>query len=205
MRRLARIKAWSRFYNEKANSHLLPYFGARRLTDIGTLEIQVFLNQKALKYSGSGLQHMKATLSRMFSDAVAWNFVRDERDANSTVLRYVQKPLAVPTPSPYDFGNSSNRTLASAWLFDAGGGAIAYFGEVVICEDDKGRDMEKDVVSQLGSLGSSLHTLGDVWLAAEQKYWADNQGNGEVFRAPRIYLGIMAFFGDPSLRLPRLI
>jgi hypothetical protein len=41
--------ATRRFYNEKANSHLLPYFGARRLTDIGTLDIQVFLNQKAVK------------------------------------------------------------------------------------------------------------------------------------------------------------
>jgi integrase len=93
LRRLARIKAWSRFYNEKANSHLPPYFGARRLTDIGTLEIQVFLNQKALKYSGSGLQHMKATLSRMFSDAVAWNFVRDNPVRN---VRLPNARLAPP-------------------------------------------------------------------------------------------------------------
>jgi integrase len=93
LRRLARIKAWSRFYNEKANSHLPPYFGARRVTDIGTLEIQVFLNQKALKYSGSGLQHMKATLSRMFSDAVAWNFVRDNPVRN---VRLPNARLAPP-------------------------------------------------------------------------------------------------------------
>jgi integrase len=87
--------ATRRFYNEKANSHLLPYFGARRLTDIGTLEIQMFLNQKALKYSRSGLQHMKATLSRMFSDAVAWNFVRDNPVRN---VRLPNARLAPPQP-----------------------------------------------------------------------------------------------------------
>jgi integrase len=87
--------ATRRFYSEKANSHLLPYFGARRLTDIRTLDIQVFLNQKALKYSRSGLQHMKATLSRMFSDAVAWNYVRDNPVRN---VRLPNARLAPPQP-----------------------------------------------------------------------------------------------------------
>ena len=87
--------ATRRFYNEKATSHLLPYFGSRRLTDIGTLDIQVFLNQKAKKYSRSGLQHMKATLSRMFSDAVAWSYVRDNPVRN---VRLPNARLAPPQP-----------------------------------------------------------------------------------------------------------
>ena len=87
--------ATRRFYNEKATSHLLPYFGARRLTDIGTLDIQVFLNQKARKYSRSGLQHMKATLSRLFSDAVAWSYVRDNPVRN---VRLPNARLAPPQP-----------------------------------------------------------------------------------------------------------
>ena len=87
--------ATRRFYNEKATSHLLPYFGAQRLTDIGTLDIQVFLNQKARKYSRSGLQHMKATLSRLFSDAVAWSYVRDNPVRN---VRLPNARLAPPQP-----------------------------------------------------------------------------------------------------------
>lgn len=87
--------ATRRFYNEKATSHLLPYFGARRLTDIGTLDIRVFLNQKARKYSRSGLQHMKATLGRLFSDAVAWSYVRENPVRN---VRLPHARLAPPQP-----------------------------------------------------------------------------------------------------------
>ena len=87
--------ATSRFYNEKATTHLVPYFGARRLTDIGTLEIQVFLNQKANKYSRSTLQHIKATLSRLFSDAVAWGYVRDNPVRN---VKLPHARLAPPQP-----------------------------------------------------------------------------------------------------------
>jgi integrase len=88
--------ATRRFYNEKAQSHLLPYFGKRKLMDIRPLDIQVFLNQKASKYARSGLQHMKATLSRMFSDAVAWGFVKENP------VRNVKLPHARLTPpQPY--------------------------------------------------------------------------------------------------------
>jgi hypothetical protein len=125
----------------------------------------------------------------------------EERDSKGTVLSFVRKPLTVPVPGPYDLPASHNRTLACAWLFNPDGGAIAYFGEAVVCEDDKGRDLQKDV---FGSLRSPARTLGDVWLSGEQKYHRDNSRNGEVFRAPRIFLGIMTFFGDPSLRLPAL-
>ena len=87
--------ATSRFYNEKATTHLVPYFGARRLTDIRTLEIQVFLNQKANRYSRSTLQHIKATLSRLFSDAVAWGYVRDNPVRN---VKLPHARLAPPQP-----------------------------------------------------------------------------------------------------------
>lgn len=88
--------ATSRFYNEKAKSHLVPHFGTRRLTQIGALDIQMFLNQKAKKYSRSGLQHMKATLGRMFSDAVSWGYARENP------VRNVKVPHARPAPpQPY--------------------------------------------------------------------------------------------------------
>jgi len=125
-----------------------------------------------------------------------------ERDASNNVIDYLLKPITVPTPSPYDLVNgTTDRTLACAWLFNANGGAIAYFGEVLVCEDDKGRDIAADLVSSLNSLLSSARTLGDVWLTAQRKYWNDNYMNEtDTFRHPRIYLGIMTFFGDPSLR-----
>ena len=48
------------------------------------------------KYSRSGLQHMKATLSRMFSDAVAWGYLRENP------VRNVKLPHARLTPpQPY--------------------------------------------------------------------------------------------------------
>lgn len=125
----------------------------------------------------------------------------DERDAKGKVLTYIRKPLSVPPPGPYDRPTAHNRTFACAWLFNPDGGAIAYFGEAVVCEDDKGRDLQKNVFA---SLRSPARTIGDVWLSGQQKYHRDNAQNGEVFRAPRIFLGIMTFFGDPSLRLPAL-
>ena len=51
--------------------------GSWRLTDIRTFDIQIFLNQKAERYSRSALQHFKATLSRLFADAVAWGYLRE--------------------------------------------------------------------------------------------------------------------------------
>jgi hypothetical protein len=129
----------------------------------------------------------------------------DERDANGTVLRFVPKPLAVPTPSPYDLPTFSDRTVASAWLFNSSGGGIAYFGEVVECPDNWGQDLGKDFVAALGNSSVlPVHSLGDIWLLAQQQYWNDNKNNSDVFGAPRIYLGIMTFFGDPSVRMPHL-
>jgi|SRR6516225_2912167 integrase len=86
----------ARRYQSGSGSHLLPYFGKRKLTEIRPLDVQVFLNQKANKYTRSGLQHMKATLSRMFSDAVAWGYLRENP------VRNVKLPHARLTPpQPY--------------------------------------------------------------------------------------------------------
>jgi hypothetical protein len=41
----------------------------------------------------------------------------------------------------------------------------------------------------------------DLWLNGQRKYWLNNRRSENVFRHPRIYLGIMTLFGDPSLRL----
>jgi hypothetical protein len=41
-----------------------------------------------------------------------------------------------------------------------------------------------------------------LWLSGQRKYWLNNRRSENVFRHPRIYLGIMTLFGDPSLRLP---
>ena len=43
---------------------------------------------------------------------------------------------------------------------------------------------------------------GDLWRNGQRKYWLNNRKSENVFRHPRIYLGIMTMFGDPSLRLP---
>jgi Peptidase family C25/Ricin-type beta-trefoil lectin domain-like len=125
-------------------------------------------------------------------------------DSSGKVLGYLKPPLTVPTPNPYDLGDSTtaHRTVACAWLFNASGGGIAYFGEVLVTEDDTGKDLESDMVGTLGQLDTGLTSLGDVWLQAQRKYWQANcQNNTDTFRPPRVYLGIMTFFGDPSLQL----
>jgi hypothetical protein len=124
-----------------------------------------------------------------------------QRDSENNIIGYLAKPITVPTPSPYDLTlNTANRTVACAWLFNPNGGAIAYFGEMVVCEDDKGKDLEIDLFANFTYI--DVWRLGDLWLTAQRKYWKDNKGNEtDTFRHPRIYLGIMTFFGDPSLLL----
>jgi hypothetical protein len=123
----------------------------------------------------------------------------DEMDARGTVLGQVKKPLAVPPPNPFDLPGARDRTVACAWLFNPDGGSVAYFGETVVCPDDTGRDLQKAVFQ---NLRAPARRLGDVWLAGQRKYHDDNKLSDEVFRAPRIFLSIMTFFGDPSLHLP---
>jgi len=118
-------------------------------------------------------------------------------DANNVSMPV---PIVFPTPNPYDFPYRDNLTFACSWLVGPNeGGAIAYFGEVLVCENDHGTELEKRVLAQYVKGGQRV--LGDVWLKGEQQYWKDFERDENVFQAPRIYLGIMTFFGDPSLRL----
>jgi hypothetical protein len=112
----------------------------------------------------------------------------------------INAPLTVPQPFAYDFPANSNRTFACSWLLQPAG-AIAFFGETLVCEDDKGHDLEKELFLRYGA-GDRI--LGDLWLNGQRKYWLNNRSSENVFRHPRIYLGIMTLFGDPSLRIPDL-
>jgi integrase len=56
-------------------NHILPALGAMRLCDLGTLEIQAFLNAKAAEGLAWWTRRaMKAVLSSMFTKAVDWNY-----------------------------------------------------------------------------------------------------------------------------------
>ena len=63
------------FYRNVLQKHLVPTFAARRLRDIQTLDIQVFLNQKAISYAPSVVYHIRAALSRLFAAAKDWGYV----------------------------------------------------------------------------------------------------------------------------------
>ena len=105
--------------------------------------------------------------------------------------------MVVPKPDEYDVATTAGRAFVSTWLF-AQGGAIAYFGETVTLPNDMGRDLE---TYMLDRWVAGDRVLGDLYRMAQRKYWIKNNTNGDQFRAPRIYLGIMTMFGDPSLRL----
>lgn len=111
----------------------------------------------------------------------------------------VKNRLIVPQPCCYEPADESNKTFACSWLLRAGGGGIAYFGQSLVCEADKGQDLLK---AMLHRHQHGERVLGDLWLQGGRQYWLDNRGTENVFRNPRIYLGIMTMFGDPSLRLP---
>jgi len=114
----------------------------------------------------------------------------------------IRAPLVVPQPYAYDFPESSNRTFACSWLLSPAGGAVAFFGQTLVCEADKGHDLEKELFLRYGA-GDRI--LGDLWLNGQRKYWLNNRSSENVFRHPRIYLGIMTLFGDPSLRLSAVV
>jgi hypothetical protein len=125
-------------------------------------------------------------------------------DQAGNILGYLPKPLTVPTPNAYDLFGGAGQSVACNWLFNAQGGSIAYFGGMIITADDDSSELEEDLVGALGTLGTTSKSLGDVWLKAQQKYWSDNGENDvadTTFVHPRVYLGIMTFFGDPSLQL----
>jgi hypothetical protein len=128
-----------------------------------------------------------------FSYCSEWRRWEDDVDG-----RVVSPRLVVPRPSDRDLPENRNRTFACAWLCSPGGGVI-YAGQTLTCENDKGRDLVAEVLSAHTGEG---RVFGDVWLEGQRRYWLKNRESDDVFRNPRIYLGIMTLFGDPSLRLP---
>jgi len=63
------------FYKDILRKHLAPKFASYRLCDIHTPDVQIFLNQKAERYSSSVMHHIRATLSRTFASAKEWGYV----------------------------------------------------------------------------------------------------------------------------------
>lgn len=112
--------------------------------------------------------------------------------------------VVIPPPSSYDLPEYQPRTFATSWLCGSSSkGAIAYFGEELVCQNDMGRDLEIRVLQHLDRSKPTV-ILGDAWLAGQQQYWKDfhaYDGDNCVFRNARIYLSVMNFYGDPSLRI----
>jgi hypothetical protein len=113
-------------------------------------------------------------------------------------------PVILSRPNTYDY-NRSDQGFAHPWLIEnAPGGAIAYFGETGIAPDPMGGELETYVLAAYGSKINPV--LGDIYLEAQRQYWAKHQNDsGTPISSPRFYLGWMVFFGDPSLRLPRIL
>jgi hypothetical protein len=112
-------------------------------------------------------------------------------------------PIAIPPPRALDYLSGEARTFAYAWLFNVNeGGAIAFFGENQVMEDPNGTIIEGYVLNEYVKGG---RVLGTIWLNAQRTYYANylttSGGLDANFTPPRIYLGIMELFGDPSLRL----
>lgn len=63
------------FYRDILRRHLVPKFAQYRLCDIHTPDLQIFLNQKAERYSTSVLYHIRATISRSCASAKEWGYL----------------------------------------------------------------------------------------------------------------------------------
>jgi hypothetical protein len=116
-------------------------------------------------------------------------------------------PLNTPPPPPQPYNAFSNWWLSHAgWEDGRSGGAIAYAGEPLVMPDKLGAELVADFMARYSA---GERTLGDAWRAAQQMYWhvhlntSKSHDNSWPFAEPRIYLGIMTLFGDPSLRLQR--
>lgn len=138
-----------------------------------------------------------------FSHDVIWkgsgsNMVPNKNDPIKVL------PTKINPPGPYDISSQKDRTFAYPWLFqkDEAGG-IAFFAETLVCENYHGKDLIERVLNGYynGRQRDNV-LLGDIWLTGERQYWNDFKSNTDVFHNPRIYLSIMTFFGDPTLKLP---
>ncbi len=113
-------------------------------------------------------------------------------------------PLKIDPPGPYDQADQKDRTFAYPWLFQKDeAGAIAFFAEMIVCENYHGKDLVERVLSSYyNKKPFETLLLGDIWLRGQRQYWSDFRSDNNVFHNPRIYLSIMQFFGDPTLKIP---
>lgn len=89
------------FYRNILCTHLVPKFAQYRLCDLHTPDLQIFLNQKAERYSPSVLYHIRATISRSCASAKEWGYL----EANPAVgLRLPDKRSVQPkvTLQPFE-------------------------------------------------------------------------------------------------------
>jgi hypothetical protein len=117
-------------------------------------------------------------------------------------------PVIMPKPNPYDFdrGLVGDQGFAHSWLIaNAPGGGIAYFGEMGVSEDWMAVELETYVLAAYHNEVNPI--LGDVYLKGQRQYWVNHQSDqpGTPESSLRFFLGWMVFFGDPSLRLPRIL
>ena len=57
----------------------------------------------------------------------------------------------------------------------------------------------------LANYASGGNVLGDVYVAGQRAYWAQQRGTTDTFASPRMYLNTMTFAGDPSLRIKPIV
>jgi integrase len=75
-------------YGSKLRTHLIPAFGARRLSEITRWDVQNFLADKLRqKYSGAHVHAMRTTLSKVMQAAVEWGFINDNPSRGCRVVR----------------------------------------------------------------------------------------------------------------------
>jgi len=110
-------------------------------------------------------------------------------------------PLIAPKPNPYDFDRDTSN-FAYPWLFSyPQGGAIAYFGEIGVMEPQMSAEFETYMLS---AYTRGERNLGVIYHQAETNYWkhhVDDPGTVDRHSVPRLFLGFLVMFGDPSLRL----
>lgn len=98
------------------------------------------------------------------------------------------------TPNPYE----GQHSFASDWLFAPNGaGSVAYFGESLVLPNNWGAALFRYAID---AYADGERSLGQIWLKAQRAYWHAYRTNGDVLGAPRIFLGTMSFFGDPTMR-----
>ena len=128
-------------------------------------------------------------------------------------------PVNIPLPNVYN--SSPLEWIGKIWTIGCAlGGAIAYFGVHDVAPPDSDIEIEAYIVQNYLQSPASVRplpgehslsgypVLGDIYLQAQRSYWEANQdlaatpGRSDYHGIPRIYLGWLVFFGDPSLRLP---